>query len=80
MLVDYYGELEFGGRQKEGKGWFPTRREFLEQWNGGKRSFIFVVEKDRLHDFFADGQTGADKLIDAGKYWVCVKRKADKER
>jgi hypothetical protein len=76
MLVDYYGELEFGGRQKEGKGWFLTGPEFLRQWRSGRR-LIFVVEKERMANYFPDGKTGADKTIDCGKYNVLIKRKAD---
>ena len=76
MLVDYYGELEFGGKQKEGNGWFPTGPEFLKQWHSG-RHFIFVVEKDKLENYFKNGKTGADKTLDCGKYTVLIKRKAD---
>ena len=76
MLVDYYGELEFGGKQKEGKGWFLTGPEFMKQWRSG-RPLIFVVEKDRLEHYFHGGSSGAEKTIDCGKYAVLIKRKAD---
>ena len=78
MLVDYYGELEFGGKQKEGEGWFLTGKEFLDEWNGGERSFVLVVKKDRVDKLFPDGDAGEDKRLESGKYIVLIKRKADR--
>lgn len=71
MLVDYTGELEFGARQKEGEGWFPSRDEFLLQWDAGT-PFMLVCHKKRIGQLFPDGIRGARKEIKIGDYLILI--------
>lgn len=76
MTVGALGELEFGAKQPEGLGWFPTKEEFLKMWDSGERGFVLVVEKGVRYDsLFAGRETGASKVIDIGDYFILVKRK-----
>ena len=75
MLVDYFGELEFGGKQKEGDGWFLTKEEFLPEWINKTRSFILVVEKKRMNLLFPDGNTRETKRIEIGDFIVIFNRR-----
>ena len=58
MLVNYLGELEFGSKHAEGKGWFPSKAEFTREWKSG-RPFILVAETENLHTLFPDESGGA---------------------
>lgn len=71
MLVDYTGELEFGARQKEGEGWFPSREAFLLQWDAGT-PFILVCHKKRIARLFPDGIRGASREIKIGDYLILI--------
>lgn len=76
MTVAELGELEYGAKQPEGKGWFPDRSWFLRMWDSGARDFILVVEKGgRYNSLFEGRETSASKIIDAGEYIILVKRK-----
>lgn len=78
MLVDYKGELNFGANHIEGKGWFPTSGDFLEQWNGGEKAFALVIDKDRIKNLFPDGVTGAERTFETEEYFILFNREADK--
>lgn len=69
MLVNYAGELEYGARQKEGDGWFPSSEEFLRQWHNGE-PLILVVENKRIPKLFPHGVTGAARAIKAADYTI----------
>ena len=69
MLIDYMGELEFGAKQKEGTGWFPTKDEFLKEWESG-RPFVLVVEKERISGLFGEEKPNAARILDVGEYIV----------
>ncbi|MCF0247765.1 MAG: hypothetical protein HUJ86_04070, partial [Synergistes sp.] len=71
MITGDPGELDYGSKQSEGEGWFPTREEFLKEWRAGDKRFILVSEgQERLNDLFPDGDTGAAKKIECGKYII----------
>lgn len=69
MLVNYMGELEYGARQAEGAGWFPSREEFLRQWHGGE-PLILVVANKRIPKLLPDGASGAAREINVGGYTI----------
>lgn len=77
MLLDYLGELEFGAKQKEGEGWFPTAEEFLPQWHNKTNSFILILDKKRINELFPDGETGETKRIEIGDYLVIFNRRTE---
>ncbi|MBQ9881560.1 MAG: glycosyltransferase family 39 protein [Synergistes sp.] len=71
LTVGSPGELEYGSGQPEGRGWFLSRKEFLRQWYGGKKSFILVAKNDgTLKSLFPNGVSRAAKRFDAGDYVV----------
>ncbi len=48
-----------------------SRKEFLRQWYGGKKSFILVAKNDgTLKSLFPNGVSRAAKRFDAGDYVV----------
>lgn len=75
MLVNHMGELEFGAKQAEGKGWFPSSEEFLPEWHGKKRPFVLVIEKDVIGRLFTDGMTGETKKIEVDNYLILFNRR-----
>lgn len=75
MLIDYLGELEFGAKQKEGEGWFPTKEEFLPEWEENTRSYVLVIEKKRIDILFPTGETYATKRIEIGDFIVLFNRR-----
>ncbi|MDO5563526.1 MAG: glycosyltransferase family 39 protein [Synergistaceae bacterium] len=75
LLVDEKGELDFGSKHEEGKGWFPTSTDFLPEWKDGSRPLILVIEKERIKSLFPDGKAGETKRIDAGEYAVLFNRR-----
>lgn len=71
LVVGSPGELEYGSKQPEGRGWFLSRKEFLRQWYSGKKSFILVSKNDhRLSSLFPKGNTRAAKRFEVGDYVV----------
>ena len=79
MLIDYLGELEFGAKQAEGKGWFPTGQEFLAEWNAQKRPFVLVVKDNRVKNHFPEGPGKGVKTVRSGEYYVFINREAVKQ-
>lgn len=73
MLVDYYGELDFGAKQPEGDGWFPSGEEFLRRWHSGE-PFVLIVENKRIGDLFPHGVTGSVREAFAGRYTIFFNR------
>lgn len=74
MVVEYPGELEFGSKHEEGKGWFPTSDDFRAQWKGG-RPLILVTRKNSVNELFPDGDAEETKKIDIGKFTVLFNRR-----
>jgi len=77
MLVNYLGELEFGSKHAEGKGWFPSKAEFTREWKSG-RPFILVAETENLHTLFPDESGGAVNKMYVGDYTILFNRKEAK--
>lgn len=69
MLVNIMGELEFGAKQREGEGWFPSSQEFLHRWHSGE-PFILVIEKKRIPALFPGGVGGVSRSIDVDDYMI----------
>ena len=81
LMVGSPGELEYGSKQPEGKGWFLSRKEFLRQWYGGKKSFILVAKNDgRLDSLFPKGVPRTAKRFDARDYIVLFSGKRRRGR
>lgn len=75
MLIDYRGEMEFGAGKPEGKGWFPTSKEFLPQWKSKDRKFVLIIEKERLNGLFKDGRTYETKKVEHDDYLILFNRR-----
>jgi len=75
MLIDYMGELEFGARQSEGAGWFPSAGEFRAEWYNRQKEFVLVVKKDRLSSLFPNGDAHETKKIETGKHFILFNRR-----
>lgn len=70
LLVGAMGELEYGIKQPDGEGTYMATDDFKSQWFIKRRPFALIVRSDRMGDLFPDGNTGAARSIDAGKYTV----------
>ncbi|MDD4160071.1 MAG: glycosyltransferase family 39 protein [Synergistaceae bacterium] len=75
LLINSMGELEFGAKKPEGKGWFPDSHEFLPEWKSKDREFVLVIEKDRLKNLFRDGKTLETKKIEYDDYLILFNRR-----
>ncbi|MEG1641600.1 MAG: glycosyltransferase family 39 protein [Synergistaceae bacterium] len=75
LYVDHYGELEFGGKKEEGKGWFIKKKEFLKDWNSGNKKYLLVVQKKRFKKLFPNGVTGETKRIVHGDTIILFNRR-----
>ncbi|GHS92754.1 glycosyl transferase [Synergistales bacterium] len=72
VLVGYKGELAYGASQETDSArrtWFPSREEFIEEWNAGV-PYVLVMEKRKVKDFFQLGAAGARETANAGNYMI----------
>ncbi len=70
MIVDVRGELDFGMRHQNMRGWAMQPAQFWQQWQSGKRLFVVMqlntfadLKRTTTYPFYSIAKTATDILL-----------------